>query len=202
MALSKIQAESMNLADTYAFTGTVSGAGDMKLLQSTSETSGASSIGVTFSTTGYNNFLIQGIDLHQTSTAGGFFLKVSTDSGSNFVNNIHCMCWNTQHNANANINSGGTLQTDGNGGANLLIFDDTGSGKNMFQATLSNPVISGSNPLINGIASCDKTTSNYFQMTQYASVYNTTSAINNITIVHSSGNNIKGNLKIYGLSNA
>ena len=28
MALSKIQAESMNLADTFAFTGTVSGAGD------------------------------------------------------------------------------------------------------------------------------------------------------------------------------
>ena len=27
MALSKIQAESMNLADTYAFTGTVSGTG-------------------------------------------------------------------------------------------------------------------------------------------------------------------------------
>ena len=31
MALSKIQAESMNLADTFAFTGTVSGAG--KILQ-------------------------------------------------------------------------------------------------------------------------------------------------------------------------
>ena len=28
MALTKIQAESMNLADTYAFTGTISGAGD------------------------------------------------------------------------------------------------------------------------------------------------------------------------------
>ena len=28
MALSKIQAESMNLADTYAFSGTVTGAGD------------------------------------------------------------------------------------------------------------------------------------------------------------------------------
>lgn len=28
MALSKIQAESMNLADTYAFTGTVTGAGE------------------------------------------------------------------------------------------------------------------------------------------------------------------------------
>ena len=33
MPLSKIQAESMNLADTYAFTGTVSGAGGGKLLQ-------------------------------------------------------------------------------------------------------------------------------------------------------------------------
>ena len=29
MALSKIQAESMNLADTFAFTGTVSGTGDL-----------------------------------------------------------------------------------------------------------------------------------------------------------------------------
>jgi hypothetical protein len=38
MALSKIQAESMNLADTYAFTGTVSGAGetnDVKLISTT-----------------------------------------------------------------------------------------------------------------------------------------------------------------------
>lgn len=33
MALSKIQAESMNLADTYAFSGTVSGAGGGKILQ-------------------------------------------------------------------------------------------------------------------------------------------------------------------------
>ena len=38
MALSKIQAESMNLADTYAFTGTVSGAG--KILQSKNVTAG------------------------------------------------------------------------------------------------------------------------------------------------------------------
>ena len=35
MALSKIQAESMNLADTFAFTGTVSGMGMDLLLTST-----------------------------------------------------------------------------------------------------------------------------------------------------------------------
>ena len=33
MALSKIQSESINLADTFAFTGTVSGAGGGKVLQ-------------------------------------------------------------------------------------------------------------------------------------------------------------------------
>ena len=42
MALSKIQAESMNLADTYAFTGTVSGAGKMELISS--DTTGASNV--------------------------------------------------------------------------------------------------------------------------------------------------------------
>ena len=33
MPLSKIQSESMNLADNYTFTGTVEGAGGGKLLQ-------------------------------------------------------------------------------------------------------------------------------------------------------------------------
>ena len=33
MALSKIQSESINLADTFAFSGTVSGAGGGKVLQ-------------------------------------------------------------------------------------------------------------------------------------------------------------------------
>ena len=41
MPLSKIQAESMNLADTYAFTGTVSGAGGLVKLASTTIASGS-----------------------------------------------------------------------------------------------------------------------------------------------------------------
>jgi hypothetical protein len=47
MALSKIQAESMNLADTYAFTGTVSGAGetnDIVKLASTTVSSSVASV--------------------------------------------------------------------------------------------------------------------------------------------------------------
>ena len=41
MSISKIQAESMNLADTYAFTGTVSGAGGGKIGQVVYQTSTA-----------------------------------------------------------------------------------------------------------------------------------------------------------------
>jgi len=53
MALSKIQAESMNLADTYAFTGTVSGASDVKLI-STQTTGSASAIDFTGLDNTYN----------------------------------------------------------------------------------------------------------------------------------------------------
>ena len=42
MALSKIQAESMNLADTFAFTGTVSGTSNLVLLEE--DTTGASNV--------------------------------------------------------------------------------------------------------------------------------------------------------------
>lgn len=50
MPLSKIQAESMNLADTYAFTGTVSGAGDpsdVKLISTTTISGTPSVVDVT-----------------------------------------------------------------------------------------------------------------------------------------------------------
>ena len=38
MALSKIQSESINLADTFAFTGAVSGAGDLRKFSSSTTT--------------------------------------------------------------------------------------------------------------------------------------------------------------------
>jgi len=47
MSLSKIQAESMNLADTYAFTGSVSGAGGGKLIGSSRITYTAGTVTIT-----------------------------------------------------------------------------------------------------------------------------------------------------------
>jgi len=112
MALSKIQAESMNLADTYAFTGTVSGAGGITEADQwrvTSDFTGdqnpvasnwerndtdfdkigtgmTESSGIfTFPSTGIWQVTYGGV---MSSTAqsgwGDFVIKVSTDSGSSY----------------------------------------------------------------------------------------------------------------------
>ena len=92
MALSKIQAESMNLADTYAFTGTVSGAGetnDMKLLSSVDAGSGTSAIifdsSVVDSST-YKHFYIVGHRLFSSSNNDNLRFYQSHNNGSTFNN--------------------------------------------------------------------------------------------------------------------
>ena len=59
MALSKIQSESINLADTFAFTGTVSGVSDLVFLANINNTSvGATTFEWSMDYDDYNNFLI------------------------------------------------------------------------------------------------------------------------------------------------
>ena len=68
MALSKIQAESMNLADTFAFTGTVSGTNGMTLLQTVNDTSD--------------------VDYGSDVTIFNFFLLGWLSSGTSYVLNM------------------------------------------------------------------------------------------------------------------
>jgi len=64
MALSKIQAESMNLADTYAFTGTVTGA-DMALLHTTTVSSNVGEVQIDgHFTSAFKNYKIIGSNIH------------------------------------------------------------------------------------------------------------------------------------------
>ena len=73
MPLSKIQAESMNLADTYAFTGTVSGAGGLVKIASTTIASGSEATeGFVFAsvfTSTYTNYKIYYNIREKASTA-------------------------------------------------------------------------------------------------------------------------------------
>jgi len=79
MALSKIQAESMNLADTYAFSGTVSGTQGLVLLQTvtasndTTVTVGSSSL---FTST-YKVYQIHCLNVHPTNNTVEFRCRMS-----------------------------------------------------------------------------------------------------------------------------
>lgn len=82
MPLSKIQAESMNLADTYAFSGTVSGVGGLVKITETNVSSSVSEVVFNSSTmTGYNRFKIVVHNLTH-STPSDLRFADSPDNGS------------------------------------------------------------------------------------------------------------------------
>ena len=60
MAIDKIQAESINLADTFAFTGTVSGTpSDWVKISTTTVDTNVSSVDFETLSTDYNNFIVK-----------------------------------------------------------------------------------------------------------------------------------------------
>jgi len=83
MALSKIQAESMNLADTYAFTGTVSGASDIAFIQQYTWT-GVTSFEIARTFDDYEVFKIYMYDVQFTQDDVNMLFDVSSDSGSTY----------------------------------------------------------------------------------------------------------------------
>ena len=87
MPLSKIQAESMNLADTYAFTGTVSGTGGLVKLKTTDVTSAQATITFdnTVITDTYNIYVVQFEGLKPSNDQVYFRSRYSTDNGSSFL---------------------------------------------------------------------------------------------------------------------
>ena len=92
MPLSKIQAESMNLADTYAFTGTVSGAGeanDYKLI-TTTEATNASTIVFdnTVVTSDYDDYYISMGSVLVSNNGTDVHLRLSSDNGSSTFSTV------------------------------------------------------------------------------------------------------------------
>ena len=90
MALSKIQAESMNLADTYAFSGTVSGAGEPSHFVKIHEenvTSSVTHVGFTSThiTDAYNTYIVFMDGVLNASDNAQLRTLVSIDNGSNFI---------------------------------------------------------------------------------------------------------------------
>ena len=114
MALSKIQAESMNLADTYAFTGTVSGAGGLVKLNTTNITSSTALITFdnTLITDTYNKYIIEYEGLKPVTDAVAFRSRYSTNNGSSFITGT--FNYGYQYTALGASSSGGSGTTKSN----------------------------------------------------------------------------------------
>lgn len=88
MALSKIQAESMNLADTYAFSGTVSGTSQLVLLQTITASSDDEIDFTSLFSSTYDNYKITAHNVHvsndNTHIGLRYFIGGSIKSDSHY----------------------------------------------------------------------------------------------------------------------
>ena len=121
MALSKIQAESMNLADTYAFTGTVSGAGggifESQLLhvqdQKTQGTNGGTTTSTTTHTRDLNTVVtneITGASLSSnqiTLPSGTYYLECHPTNGTPLNSDNQPYLYNVTDSSNELIGTSG-----------------------------------------------------------------------------------------------
>ena len=203
MALSKIQAESMNLADTYAFTGSVSGTSDMVLLSSTTISSSITVIEYTnsvFSTT-YDIYKIFISDARLNTDNANWHLQVSYDNGSSFSSSTNygrvIACSGTGDANNSYISR--ITNVSGNevslGHADSM-GNDTGESGN-YEITIHNT--NSSNKKFISVTGGFMDYNANFRMTYGLYPINNTSAISGLRLYPSSGSMTGGTVLIYGV---
>ena len=94
MSISKIQAESMNLADTYAFTGSVSGTPDNSQFVKLSSIQISNSVTAVDNsqifTSDYKKYLVTFNNVGITTNNGAFRFKFYNDTGATSDNKMNC----------------------------------------------------------------------------------------------------------------
>ena len=211
MALSKLDANSFDLTDNYALTGTVSGVISTQKLfliknidASSSGTvsfvDGASSV-VLDNT--YKTYLFRFINMHPATNNVYFQFQCSTDSGSNYNTTVTSSWMAAFHNEN-DASTGleyGTSNDQAQGTSFQYLAQTTGNENDESCAGelyLFNP--SNTTFVKHFMARFDNYISNDVQMDSFISGYfNTTSAIDAIQFKMSSGNIDSGRIALYGI---
>lgn len=199
MALSKIQAESMNLADTFAFTGTVSGTPTgMDMLLANTTTSPASSVDFsnTYFNSTYDTYLVI-FRITPSTDNTNLFVRFATDGSTFQTGNIYGVA--------------SYLLGNDNGASGF----DAGSAWQLTATTIGNTVgesingylyLVGANnttypSAIHGIASFADTSGNHranaFSGAQTVAARD--GVVNGLRFVMSSGNIENSEITIYGL---
>lgn len=113
MAIDKIQSESINLADNFAFSGTVTGAGSRLNLLNTTNASSASSVIFNSSliTSTYDQYLISCPNLVVFTSTANMRMYASENNGSNTFSGFYS---GTQYSQATQDPSDNSYQTDAN----------------------------------------------------------------------------------------
>ena len=199
MALSKIQAESMNLADTYAFSGTVSGSGMNLLLNDTISSAVAQyDISSTYINSTYDSYFLE-TSLAPADDGEYLYMRVFVDgsvvtSGSQYG-------YETQR-------IGGAYSTGGfnNNATSTFVLTHGGVGNAAGEAATSQVTIQNVNSTTHPFSVTGLTSWG----SAYAASGNTTfggslipasyaSVVNGLRFWFSSGNIANGTVRLYGL---
>ena len=196
MAIDKIQAEGINLNDTFAFTGTVTGTSDMVLLSTVDAGTGTSAVVFNSSvvTSTYKHFYLLIHKNTVTTSEATVKLYFSHDNGSSFTGATR----KTQ--IYQQLTGGGTGKENANAtgfvqlGSAHSSAANVGGGGNIFLNSLGYTGYKYINFVYTHMAAGDPYTYNgSFELQN-------TSVINYLKLIASSGN-IKGIYSLYGVKN-
>jgi len=204
MGLSKIQAESMNLADTYAFTGAVSGASDFVKVGTSGTISGVGNVQFdnTVLTSDYSIYVFEISNLRGASE-NSFFIRVSKDNLAN-TGNLTQISFSERVAHNGSGTSDNTNTTTGyydtTGGTALsnAVGNATGEGLSG-RITLYNHISgTSSNPRLLWDMALDRD-DGYLARHSGVTTYKDQSVINGVQFNMNSGNINTGIINVYGV---
>lgn len=192
MAITRIQSESMNLADDYAFTGTVSGASDITLI-STQTTGSASAIDFTGLDNTYNMYMVTYQDLQFASADQTFIMRISDDNCSTVKTSGYLTVTDLSY------YNGGTLASGNGASVNYhLIATDVGNASDnrscFGQIYFRTPATARKHTFLGATSIYNDNGDVVIYNT--ATVYNTNQTFNGIRFLGSS--NFAGTFKLYG----
>ena len=201
MALSKIQSESVNLADNFAFTGDVTGAGDpagLKKLTTTTVTTAVTEVefGTAFVNSTYDNYYLT------------YTIKPSFDTATlrmRFLDTSQAQINGSTAYSGGSINESGTASTNTNGDNEMTIQSSLGnsSGESGSGQLWFGPVNEGANfPCqLNGFSNVVNSSNNHQGRVHYfALTKGSFQSVGGIKIHFTSGSIASGKFTLYGVA--
>ncbi len=207
-SLSKIKANSLNLAGTFGFSGTVTGLADeTPLVLISTFTSDGSDDTATFTSgidSTYKEYLFVFNNIHRETDSVGFTFQASTDGGSNYNTTVTNTVFRAYHNESGNTTALiYETAADQAQGTSFIRLDELDGGNDNDQS------LSGTLKIYN--PSSTTFVKNYMSHVQYAQkddysiqtftagYFNTTSAINAVQFKMTSGQIQGGTIDLFGV---